>query len=548
MLEATKKILGDLKKYLAAEDALHSDSWVKLVQQLEMADQVVAADLAANAPARKVARKSSETYLDEWYGGKDESDKFTSEKFNVVASEFKREIAIDNQAPLFSYDRHLVEFLKNSAFFAEISRWIGKKADERIPTAAMAWDPRTDDFQLIYNPRWFVGLQVDSGTETGRDERGKKEIEGVTRHEFFHLILKHVTSRRREPHFAWNLATDAAINCMLYADGGILPKGCVMPGQKWFVPRRGLTPAEQKMRDGLDELFLSLPKDQGSDWYFEKLMQWSRDSGNEFGDKGMKKPKEDQEDDDDAEYVFEPGNNDSHDDWDGVPQEQKDIIEGKLRRIVKRGVQQADKTQGGWGNMPSDMKEMIRASVDDTVDWESILRNYVGMFSRGRRATSIKKINKRYPYIHPGSKRGYLPHVAICMDQSGSVSDTAIEQFFGVLRNLAKKVTFTVVPFDSEVDVANIFEWKKGQTPQMKRTRSGGTNFQAVCDWVNENAGARKFDGMLLLTDGECSDPGPTRTKRGWIIQPGHKLLFKTTEMVIEMEEGKKIKATGALR
>ena len=46
---------------------------------------------------------------------------------------------------------------------------------------------------------------------------------------------------------------------------------------------------------------------------------------------------------------------------------------------------------------------------------------------------------------------------------------------------------------------------------------------------------------MIILTDGECSDPGPSRKRRAWVIVPGRKLYFDphASDTVIQMK-GKK--------
>ena len=41
---------------------------------------------------------------------------------------------------------------------------------------------------------------------------------------------------------------------------------------------------------------------------------------------------------------------------------------------------------------------------------------------------------------------------------------------------------------------------------------------------------------MLVLTDGECNKPIPSRVKRGWVLSPGHKLLFSTDETTIHID------------
>jgi len=40
------------------------------------------------------------------------------------------------------------------------------------------------------------------------------------------------------------------------------------------------------------------------------------------------------------------------------------------------------------------------------------------------------------------------------------------------------------------------------------------------------------------MTDGECSQPMPSRIKRGWVLGAGQKLYFSTNEMQVSMDKG----------
>lgn len=469
-------------------------------------------------------------------------DQFTDDKLAKIVEGEKDHAACVDLEPRFNYDEVLIDWLKQVPFFLEMSRWIRKRSAEALgngtplPTAAMSYNMETDDFELLYNKMWFVFLKYKHGQE------GIRQIEGVTNHEFYHMVWKHVTTRRRDPHFAWNIATDAAINSIITTNGGKLPKGGIIPGTKWEAPTdRKMTEEEKKMVEGLNELIGSWPKLKASDWYFEDLMKWSQENNYEWGKNGIKMPGSGDEE-------FDIPGIDMHDMWDDIPEEQRQLIEAKLKNIVRKAVKHADNTQNGWGNMPADIRDQIRASVDDQIDWEQVLKSFIGMSFKGNRATSIKKINKRYPYMHPGVKRGYQAHIAVCMDQSGSVAQEWVEMFFGVLRSLSKKVTFTLIPFDHSVDVANIVEWRKGKTPELKRTRCGGTSFDAPTLYVNAPEHRGKWDGMIILTDGECSQPPASRVKRAWVICPNHKLMFKTDELVIQMEEPGKKATSGVVR
>ena len=118
--------------------------------------------------------------------------------------------------------------------------------------------------------------------------------------------------------------------------------------------------------------------------------------------------------------------------------------------------------------------------------------------------------------------------------------------FFGELASLTKRVSVTILPFDCTADLRDSFEWRKGNKVDAKRVRGGGTDFNAPTRIANDPKNRGKWDGMLILTDGECEAPAPSRVKRGWVISPGHKLLFSTNELTITLDP--EPKKTGAWR
>jgi predicted metal-dependent peptidase len=126
--------------------------------------------------------------------------------------------------------------------------------------------------------------------------------------------------------------------------------------------------------------------------------------------------------------------------------------------------------------------------------------------------------------------------LAIYIDQSGSVDNNSLELLFGTLRDLSSLVSFTVFHFDTEVDEKSETVWSRGKSPEVHRTRSGGTNFSAPTKHANKNK--NRFDGYLILTDGEAPDPGPSRLKRGWVVIPGRSLQFGASrrDFVIKMK------------
>ena len=95
----------------------------------------------------------------------------------------------------FDLKLHAYRLLMDEPFFAALSRKIEKRADYGIPTAGVRVDPDSAQFEMVYNPDFFAKLP-------------EEQVRGVLKHEFYHLIFEHVTSRKPEgvPHKAWNIA------------------------------------------------------------------------------------------------------------------------------------------------------------------------------------------------------------------------------------------------------------------------------------------------------------------------------------------------------
>ena len=279
----------------------------------------------------------------------------------------------------------------------------------------------------------------------------------------------------------------------------------------------------------LAQVIEKLPPMKASEWYFEKIKEES-DKDKAAGGEGF------DGEGDGTEYVI--GSMDDHGTWSEVPESIKEYVEGKVKAMVEKATKHADSQANGWGNIPVELADQIRKSVSNIINWRNVLRQFVGSITRGGRTTSIKRINSRYPYIHPGVKRGYTAKLLIAIDQSGSVSNEMLTEFFSELSSLTKKVSIDILPFDTEAHEKDIYEWKRGTNHPAKRVRGGGTDFNAPTKVANDPRNRGRWDGLLIMTDGECEAPTSSRVKRGYIIGKGHNLYFKTSDIVIKMEDG----------
>jgi predicted metal-dependent peptidase len=108
--------------------------------------------------------------------------------------------------------------------------------------------------------------------------------------------------------------------------------------------------------------------------------------------------------------------------------------------------------------------------------------------------------------------------------------------FFAELQGLAKYAEFTVIPFDTEVQAAEVYVWKKGQRKIWERVSCGGTCFNAPTEYVNKRG---DFDGHIILTDMEAPRPIPSKCQRMWMTTPEHaaRPYFQTNEKVIAIDK-----------
>lgn len=460
----------------------------------------------------------------------------------------------------FDLDRHLIPFLQDVPFFAEISRHLRKVPTTDMPTAAVTFDPSTDEMSLFYNPD-FVG------------KLGNWQIRGLLNHEFYHLIFGHLQTRRRNPPQLWNVATDLAINSLIITNAksngspralssnrydSPLPECALIPGCWPKHPEDREFSKEEKEGMQLGKIIAALPPMKSSEWYFNEIIKQAQQLYAEGklkpsnGSGGVPIPGIGDASGDPGDVLGDLLNGsgldsmDDHSPWDEIPDDQRELVEGKVRSILEKAVRHADQHSNGWGSIPSDLRQDIRRSISHIINWRNVLRQFVGTITRGKRRTSIKRINKRYPYIHPGVKRGYVAKLLIAIDMSGSVDNEMLAMFFSELGSLTKKVEVDILPFDCHADAKDIYTWRRGTIVDAKRTKMGGTNFDAPTRVANDPKNRGRWDGMLIMTDGECSAPSPSRVRRGWILGKGQKLYFQSNELQIFLDDGKQL--TGAWR
>ena len=343
-------------------------------------------------------------------------------------------------------------------------------------------------------------------------------------------------------------------------DEAELPEGGLIPGKAFKElteeQRTQMGPKAAERYEKISAKIASFPKNKHSEWYFSELMKDPEmkdmlEQSQGMGGKSLEQALADGDvkvdengnlvDGDGNPVTVVPGNGadgagmDDHSGWDQLSDEERELVKGQIKQAMEAAVRECD-NKGQWGSVGAGMRAKLREMISKEIPWQSVLKQFCGMTRRADRSSSIRRMHRKYPGIHPGSFRDYVSSIAVYVDQSGSVSDSDLELLAGELSSLAKRVEFTLFNFDTEVDTDSERVLKKGRPVQLMRTRCGGTDFRCVQEHANKNS--HRFDGYLVLTDGYAGDPGISRLKRGWVITPDGKLCFdkKKKDFLIAMK------------
>ena len=404
----------------------------------------------------------------------------------------------------FDLTTHLVGLMWEEPFYSRIIRSLNKKESTTIETAGVLCEG--GELFFWWNRNFLASLS-------------RNKIKGLLKHECLHLIYKHTTSRRREPHMVWNWATDLAINSQIPEKE--LPKGGLIPGKKLpkLSPeiRKTMSDDELRRHDHISNLIASLKPNKTSEYYYSILM-----NDEEF--MGMIESNE---------KVFGIGMDD-HEGWDSLNDDEREMLSQKIKEIVKSASEEADSK--GWGSVSASLRTKVSRMTSSEVSWQSVLRRFCGFSNRQERKSTVTRLNRKYPLIHPGNNNDYKSTIAVYIDESGSVSNKELSKFYAELNSLAKHTKFWLYKFDTEVNEKDGFLWEQGKTLFPDRMQCGGTCFDAPTKHANKNKS--KFDGYIIVTDGMAPKPENSRLKRGWVISSGMTLNFDTqkSDIVINLK------------
>ena len=411
----------------------------------------------------------------------------------------------------YNFDSTFLKLYNAEPFLGLLSMCMAKVPTWDQPTAYVRLDPASLTFFIGYNPEFM------------RQQNENQRV-GLLKHEIYHAVLGHLTNRRvvspdHRPHA--NIAMDLAINSMIGKEN--LPDVGVFPGH---APLK----CENKK---LADLIKAMPGMQATEFYLDKLRQFSEDQKKENGDDG----------EGDGIVSLSGNGMDSHDDWDEVSDEIQEIMNQRLGDLLDKAIQNTNSKS--WGTVPAHMQqEILKSRMPKEVDWRSVVRLFLAKIASRETETTIRKLNKRLPYILPGFKRKTTSRLAFFVDQSGSMSDENVARCFNEIEQCSNLTEIDVFNFDTEIDEKSHKVWKKNNKFPWGRTRCGGTDFQAVANFVNDPKNRRRWTGIIILTDGYAPTMGALNGARVlWIVTPdGTKDHIRPGDLVVKIGQGEQVR------
>ena len=352
-----------------------------------------------------------------------------------------------------------VGLLLRHPFFGNMATRLKIEAcDDWCPTAA------TDGRHLYFNTQFFNALS-------------NKEIEFVIAHEILHCVFDHLTRREDRNPMLYNISADYIVNNLLVRE------------------RIGEKPK-------LIDCFQDFKYDGWtSEEVYDELFKEAEKNGKEF-----------------LEQLGELL--DEHLDWEGDSQDGKDAKDGKnkkkgppkyskeeLRKIkeeIKEGMMSAAQAAGA-GNLPGEIKRMIKSLTDPKMNWREILRQQIQSTIRND-YTFSRPSRKAWHTgaILPGMNFQETIDICIGIDMSGSIGNDQAQDFLSEVKGIMdeyKEYNIKLWCFDTKVYNEQDFASDGGDDLlDYEIMGGGGTDFDCNWEYMKENEIVPKK--FIMFTDG----------------------------------------------
>ena len=184
----------------------------------------------------------------------------------------------------------------------------------------------------------------------------------------------------------------------------------------------------------------------------------------------------------------------------------------------KQVVSQAAQSAKMQGKLPSYLEKFVEGLLYPKVDWRRLLKDFIQAFPVDYSFMQADRRFADFEFIIP-SLHGEQIELTVAVDTSGSFSSEQLREALTEVYDMVSSfdyITLTVISCDAAVQSVETIH-SRYEIDKIKLKGGGGTDFQPVFDWIEENQPG--CQGLVYFTDmyGTFPDEAP-RHKTLWIV------------------------------
>lgn len=357
----------------------------------------------------------------------------------------------------------------------------------------IATKPNSNGFIMCFNP--ILLLECD-----------KKEIQGLLKHEVYHIMMKHYERslflKDKYSKEAISIAMDIAINQYIKN----------LPGYSKKLDAVSL------------EYNIGLTQDMTMEEYARKIQQ-----AIDYN-KNMKVTSNDNKESLENTVSQEK----AHDIW-----EESSVSFDSINESLKKIAINSSKKEA-----PKHIKKIVELMIEKPkLKWNDILKNMIPKAKSGYKKTTTR-LDRRFP--DRLDLRGKLPkrnpNILIAIDISASMSDKDVENILVEVLEISKNKNCNISVIECDDDIRNVYKLYGTKDIKTRVKKNGSTKFSPVFKYIKDN-NMRDYI-LVYFTDGvgeKKLDMIPINDKTLWVLTGDSSLSLENSYgKVVRLEKEKK--------
>ncbi len=187
------------------------------------------------------------------------------------------------------------------------------------------------------------------------------------------------------------------------------------------------------------------------------------------------------------------------------------------------------------GNLPAALKRILERIQTPPMDWRQATQDFVSELDQGD--FSWRRPKQRYGALLPTTYDEALGSIMFAIDTSGSVTRQQLNLFASQLLQAMEQISpkkLYVCWFDTRTHIQEFGVECPPTLDELKPRGGGGTDYMPVIKAAEDNA----VDGLIILTDGECTRYRRTSIPILWVLTGRVPRYFKPPHgQVVKLED-----------